>query len=148
MAELRHSSSIGNRVTASPRKRDDVVASSSPLVPDNNGAPNVDDDDDDYRGRYYPRDRFRSLFSSYLQPLFPFFFPDDSRSHPHNSKISLFLLVFIILSLLVAISSVVHRLVSLHSINLKTNILTRIVIYTVLVWIRLRCYCYAHIRFG
>ncbi|XP_009602874.1 protein PECTIC ARABINOGALACTAN SYNTHESIS-RELATED-like [Nicotiana tabacum] len=110
MAELRHSSSIGNRVTASPRKRDDVVASSSPLVPDNNGAPNVDDDDDDYRGRYYPRDRFRSLFSSYLQPLFPFFFPDDSRSHPHNSKISLFLLVFIILSLLVAISSVVHRL--------------------------------------
>ncbi|KAL3368522.1 hypothetical protein AABB24_009402 [Solanum stoloniferum] len=107
MAELRHSSSIGNRVTASPRKRDDVTASSSPLVPDS--APNVDDDDDDYRGRY-PRDRFRSFFSSHLQPLFPFFFPDESRSHPHKFKISLFLLVVLILSLVVLISSVVHRL--------------------------------------
>ncbi|KAL3337302.1 hypothetical protein AABB24_029784 [Solanum stoloniferum] len=107
MAELRHSSSIGNRVTASPRKRDDVTASSSPLVPDS--APNVDDDDDDYRGRY-PRDRFRSFCSSHLQPLFPFFFPDESRSHPHKFKISLFLLVVLILSLVVLISSVVHRL--------------------------------------
>lgn len=118
MAELRHSSSIGSRVTASPRKRDDVVASSSPLVPDS--APNVGDDDDDYRGRY-PRDRFRSFFSSHLQPLFPFFFSDESRSHPHKFKISLFLLVVVILSLVVLISSVVHRLVRLHFIDLKIH---------------------------
>ncbi|CAN4124098.1 unnamed protein product [Withania somnifera] len=86
MAELRHSSSIGNRVTASPRKREDVVSgSSSPLSPDT--AANFDDDDDDYRGRY-PRD----------------------RSHLHKLKISLFLLLVVILSLVVLISSVVRRL--------------------------------------
>ncbi|KAL6983791.1 hypothetical protein U1Q18_017166 [Sarracenia purpurea var. burkii] len=101
MAELRHSSSMGSRAVSSPRKRDDVA---SPLVPED-----LPDDDDGGGRDRHPRDRFRSFLSNF-HSLCPYF-GDDSRFHPHNSKISLFLLVIILLAGLIAIFSVLNRLV-------------------------------------
>ena len=98
MAELRHSSSIGSRATASPMKRDDVT---SPLAPEN--LPH----DDDGRDRH-SRDRVRSLFSNF-QSLYA----DETRPHSYNSKISLFVLILLILAGLLSLSSILNRLVSI-----------------------------------
>ncbi|XP_022877024.1 protein PECTIC ARABINOGALACTAN SYNTHESIS-RELATED-like [Olea europaea var. sylvestris] len=79
---------------------------SSPLSPDNH--PSAADDDDDFRDRH-PRDR---SFRSYIQSLLPrSIFPIDDlhRPHPHNSKISLFILVAIVLTAVISISSIVNR---------------------------------------
>ncbi|KAH7858785.1 hypothetical protein Vadar_027997 [Vaccinium darrowii] len=98
MAELRHSTSIGARAVSSPRKRDDVL---SPLAPDNLS------DHDGGRDRH-PRDRFRSLLSNF-QNLSPCF-SDDSRFHPYISKISLFLLLFVIVAGLISGFSILNGL--------------------------------------
>lgn len=104
MAELRHSSSIGARVSSSPMKRDEDA---SPLIPDTQ--PN-DDDEDDSRGRHVHKDRDRS-FWSHFQSLCPFL-NDDARVSSHSSRISLFLLIFVVLVGLISIFSIVKRLVS------------------------------------
>ncbi|CAK9175993.1 unnamed protein product [Ilex paraguariensis] len=96
MAELRHSSSMSSRATASPMKRDDV---SSPLSPDN-----LPYDDDDDR---HSRDRVRSFLSNF-QSLLPFL-GDETRVHSRNFKISLFLFLIVILAGLVLVSSIVNR---------------------------------------
>lgn len=101
-AELRHSSSMGNRASQSPRKRDDVGF--SPSLP---GSPLADEDD--YRGRH-PRDRIRSLLSTNLQSMFPFLFAD--RSHLHNSKIFFLFGVVIIIAVMISAFSIFNRLVS------------------------------------
>ncbi|GFY91458.1 O-fucosyltransferase family protein [Actinidia rufa] len=98
MAELRHSSSIGNRAVSSPRKRDDVA---SPLVPEN--LP-----DDGGRDRH-SRDRFHSFVSNF-QSLSPYF-GEDSRFHPYNSKISRLLLVFVLFVGVISVFSILTRLV-------------------------------------
>ncbi|KAE9454150.1 hypothetical protein C3L33_13946, partial [Rhododendron williamsianum] len=69
MAELRHSTSLGGRAVSSPRKRDDVL---SPLEPEN-----LPDHDGGGRDRH-PRDRFRSLLSSFQCSKISLF-SDDSR---------------------------------------------------------------------
>ncbi|CAK9176006.1 unnamed protein product [Ilex paraguariensis] len=99
MAELRHSSSMSSRATASPMKRDDV---SSPLSPDN-----LPYDDDDDR---HSRDRVRSFLSNF-QSLLPFL-GDETRVHSRNFKISLFLFLIVILAGLVLVSSIVNRWVN------------------------------------
>ncbi|THF99642.1 hypothetical protein TEA_025171 [Camellia sinensis var. sinensis] len=97
MAELRHSSSMSGRSVSSPRKRDDVA---SPLVPEN-----LPDDGHDR----HSRDRFRSFFSTF-QSMFPFFGVDDTRFHPHTSKISLCLLLLVLLAGLISVFSILNRL--------------------------------------
>lgn len=101
MAELRHSSSLGSRASSSPLKRDGDL---SPLVPDNQL------DDDDERDRDSSKDRDRS-FLSHFQQLCPFF-NDDARVPPHNSRISLFLILLLVFVGLISIFSVVNKLVS------------------------------------
>ncbi|KAF7123751.1 hypothetical protein RHSIM_Rhsim12G0108500 [Rhododendron simsii] len=100
MAELRHSTSIGGRAVSSPRKRDDVL---SPLAPEN-----LPDHDGGGRDRH-PRDRFRSLLSSFQCSKISLF-SDDSRFHPYNSRISLFLLLFVLVAGLISVFSILNRL--------------------------------------
>ncbi|KAI8009980.1 hypothetical protein LOK49_LG06G01398 [Camellia lanceoleosa] len=97
MVELRHSSSMSGRSVSSPRKRDDVA---SPLVPEN-----LPDDGHDR----HSRDRFRSFFSTF-QSMFPFFGVDDTRFHPHTSKISLCLLFLVLLAGLISLFSILNGL--------------------------------------
>ncbi|GMP82615.1 hypothetical protein CsSME_00036839 [Camellia sinensis var. sinensis] len=101
MAELRYASSMGNRAVSSPRKRDEI---SSPLVPET--LPQ-DQDDDDGRDRH-SRDRVHSFFPNF-QSLCPYF-GDDSRFHLHNSKISIFLLLLVLLAAFISIFSILNRL--------------------------------------
>ncbi|KAK1576210.1 hypothetical protein Q3G72_011913 [Acer saccharum] len=98
MAELRHSSSLGSRAGSSPMKRDDTA---SPLIHDHQ---NITTDDDDGRSRHPFRDRDRTIWS-----YFPFFI-DDPRVSQHNSRISLFLVVFIIIAGLISVLSILNRL--------------------------------------
>ncbi|XP_058191966.1 protein PECTIC ARABINOGALACTAN SYNTHESIS-RELATED [Rhododendron vialii] len=100
MAELRHSTSMGGRAVSSPRKRDDVL---SPLEPEN-----LPDHDGGGRDRH-PRDRFRSLLSSFQCSKISLF-SDDSRFHPYNSRISLFLLLFVLVAGLISVFSILNRL--------------------------------------
>lgn len=100
MVELRHSSSLGNRATSSPMKRDE---DSSPLVPDRQS------EDHDDRDRHSIRDRPYSRLS--FQSLCPYF-GDDSRVSPYNSKISLFFVFLVVAAGLIAVFSIVRRLVS------------------------------------
>nr|GMD96850.1 GDP-fucose protein O-fucosyltransferase protein [Ipomoea batatas] len=99
MAELRHSSSMGNRASQSPRKRDDVGF--SPSLP---GSPNADGDN--YRGRH-PRDRIRSLLSTNLRSMFPLF---ADRSHLHSSKIFFLFGVVIVIAVMISAFSIFNRL--------------------------------------
>ncbi|KAI7996206.1 Protein PECTIC ARABINOGALACTAN SYNTHESIS-RELATED [Camellia lanceoleosa] len=101
MAELRYASSMGNRAVSSPRKRDEI---SSPLVPE---TLLQDQDDDDGRDRH-SRDRVHSFFPNF-QSLCPYF-GDDSRFHLHNSKISIFLLLLVLLAAFISIFSILNRL--------------------------------------
>lgn len=98
MAELRYSSSVGPRSSSSPMKGDD---DSSPFVPV------TLPDDDDGHGR---RDRDRS-FLFHFQSLCSFL-SDEARVSPHNSKISIFLLVFVAFVGSISIFSIFWRLVS------------------------------------
>ncbi|KAF5940049.1 hypothetical protein HYC85_021216 [Camellia sinensis] len=101
MAELRYASSMGNRAVSSPRKRDEI---SSPLVPET--LPQGQDDDDG-RDRH-SRDRVHFFFPNF-QSLCPYF-GDDSRFHLHNSKISIFLLLLVLLAAFISIFSILNRL--------------------------------------
>lgn len=98
MVELRHSSSLGNRATSSPLKRDEV---SSPLVPDRQS------EDDDERDRHSIRDRPHSRLS--FQSFCPYF-GDDARVSPYHSRISLFFAFLVIAGGLIAVFSIVRRL--------------------------------------
>lgn len=100
MVELRHSSSLGNRATSSPMKRDE---DSSPLAPDRQS------EDDDDHDRHSIRDRPHSRLS--FQSLCPYF-GDDARVSPHNSRISLFFVFLVVAGGLIAVFSIVRRLVS------------------------------------
>lgn len=115
MVELRHSSSLGNRATSSPMKRDE---DSSPLVPDRQS----DDDDDRDRDRHSIRDRPYSRLS--FQSLCPYF-GDDARVSPYNSRISLLFIFLLVTAGLIAIFSIVKRLVS-SSLALCFALFTRI----------------------
>uniref|UniRef100_A0A803PH02 Alpha-galactosidase n=1 Tax=Cannabis sativa TaxID=3483 RepID=A0A803PH02_CANSA len=99
MAELRHSSSIGARSSSSPMKRDE---DSSPLISDTQS-------DDDARGRHVHKDRGDRSFCSYFHSLCPFL-NEDVRVSTQSSRISLFLLVFVVLVASISIFSVVRRL--------------------------------------
>ncbi|KAI9114034.1 hypothetical protein K1719_015285 [Acacia pycnantha] len=99
MAELRYSSSLGNRASSSPLKRD---GDSSPLMPDSQL------DDDDERDRHSSKERDRSLFS-HFQHLFPFF-NDDARVSSHNSRIHLFCLFLLVLVGLATVFAIVTKL--------------------------------------
>lgn len=107
MAELRHSSSIGSRATASPAAS---AVASSPFSSDYDSAAAADDD---HNGRdRYSRDR---SFRSFIQPFLPhYFFPNDDlyRAHPYRSKISILILVAVVLAAVISVSSVIKRLVS------------------------------------
>ncbi|KAJ0038965.1 hypothetical protein Pint_22847 [Pistacia integerrima] len=96
MAELRHSSSLGSRTGSSPMKRDDTA---SPLIHEHRA-----DNDDEGRVRHSFRDRDRPNWFN-----FPFF-SDDPRVSQHSSKISLFLVLFIILAAGISVFSIVNRL--------------------------------------
>ncbi|KAL0539055.1 hypothetical protein IC582_023231 [Cucumis melo] len=98
MVELRHSSSLGNRATSSPMKRDE---DSSPLVPDRQSEDHDDRDRHSIRDRSYSRLTFQSLCP---------YFGDDSRVSPYNSKISLFLVFLVVAAGLIAVISIVRRL--------------------------------------
>ena len=100
MVELRHSTSLGNRATSSPMKRDE---DSSPLVPDRQS------EDDDDRDRHSIRDRYYSRLS--FQSLCPYF-GDDARVSPYNSRISLFFVFLVVAGGLIAVFSIIKRLVS------------------------------------
>ena len=105
-AELRHSSSIGNRATPSPSAS---AVASSPFSSDYDSATSAADDDNG-RDRH-PRDR---SIRSYFQSFFPhFLFPNDDlhRAHPHRSKISTVILVAIVFAAVISVSSLVQRLV-------------------------------------
>lgn len=104
MAELRHSSSIGARSSSSPMKRDE---GSSPLISDTQS-------DDDARGRHVYKDRGDRSFCSYFYSLCPFL-NEDARVSTQGSRISLFLLVFVVLVASISIFSVVRHLVSSFS---------------------------------
>ncbi|XP_030499549.2 protein PECTIC ARABINOGALACTAN SYNTHESIS-RELATED isoform X2 [Cannabis sativa] len=99
MAELRHSSSIGARSSSSPMKRDE---DSSPLISDTQS-------DDDARGRHVHKDRGDRSFCSYFHSLCPFL-NEDVRVSTQSSRISIFLLVFVVLVASISIFSVVRRL--------------------------------------
>ncbi|KAL5759971.1 hypothetical protein ACOSP7_018474 [Xanthoceras sorbifolium] len=101
MAELRHSSSLGSRAGSSPMKRDDTA---SPLIHDHHTTTAAAADDDGGRSRHSSRDRDRTIWS-----YFPFFI-DDPRVSQHNSRISLFLVVFIIIAGLISVLSILNRL--------------------------------------
>ncbi|KAJ7945459.1 O-fucosyltransferase family protein [Quillaja saponaria] len=101
MAELRYSSSIGSRVSSSPMKRDEDA---SPLIPDNQ----LNNDDD--RDRHSAKDRDRP-FWSHFQYLFSYF-SDDARVPPHNSRISCFLILVVVIAGLISIFSIVSKLKS------------------------------------
>ncbi|KAL1532749.1 protein PECTIC ARABINOGALACTAN SYNTHESIS-RELATED-like [Salvia divinorum] len=104
-AELRHSSSIGNRATSSPSAS---AVASSPFSSVYNSA-TASGGDHNVRDRH-PRDR---SFCSYFQPFLPhFFFPNDDlhRAHPHRSKISIIVLVAIVFAGVITVSSLVQRL--------------------------------------
>lgn len=101
MAELRHSSSIGNRATPSPTAS---AVASSPLSSD--FRPSLAEDDDHEGRDRHPRDRsLRSCFQSFI--------PSDDlyRPHAYSSKISIFILVSVALAAMIAISSFVKGLV-------------------------------------
>ncbi|XP_022945581.1 protein PECTIC ARABINOGALACTAN SYNTHESIS-RELATED isoform X1 [Cucurbita maxima] len=98
MVELRHSTSLGNRATSSPMKRDE---DSSPLVPDRQS------EDDDDRDRHSIRDRYYSRLS--FQSLCPYF-GDDARVSPYNSRISLFFVFLVVAGGLIAVFSIIKRL--------------------------------------
>ncbi|GMH01552.1 hypothetical protein Nepgr_003391 [Nepenthes gracilis] len=99
LRELRHSGSIGNRASSSPRKQRDE--DQSPLIADNQ----LGNDDDDGHVRH-SRDR---PFWSHLQSMFRCSF-DDSRVSLCSSKISLLLIFIVVVTALVSIFSLVHRL--------------------------------------
>ncbi|GAB4829265.1 hypothetical protein Ancab_018932 [Ancistrocladus abbreviatus] len=100
LRELRHSSSMGNRASSSPRKqRDD---DQSPFLPDHK--PGTGGDDDHLR---HPRDH--RPFWSHFQYVFPCS-SDDSRVSNHSSRISLSLVVIVAIAALISIFSLVHRL--------------------------------------
>ncbi|KAL8550583.1 hypothetical protein ACS0TY_009130 [Phlomoides rotata] len=104
-AELRHSSSIGNRATVSPAAS---AVASSPFSSDYDSVAAADDD---HNGRdRYSRDR---SFRSYIQPFLPHYcFPNDDlyRAHPYRSKISILILVAVALAAVISVSSVIKRL--------------------------------------
>lgn len=118
MAELRHSSSLGARAGSSPMKRDDTA---SPLIHEHQA-----DDDDDGRSRHPFRDRDRPIWSYFS------FLSDDPRVFQHNSRISLFLVLFIVVVGVISVFSIVNHLVSYlllllcstceYSVTLVTNI--------------------------
>ncbi|XP_004502388.1 protein PECTIC ARABINOGALACTAN SYNTHESIS-RELATED [Cicer arietinum] len=97
MAELRHSSSLGTRATSSPMKRD-AVADSSPLIPE-------DDLPDD---RHSPKDRDRPLCSHFHHLCS--FFTDDPRVHLHNSRISIFFALLLLLVALLSLFTILNKL--------------------------------------
>ncbi|KAJ4710989.1 O-fucosyltransferase family protein [Melia azedarach] len=96
MAELRHSSSLGARAGSSPMKRDDTA---SPLIHEHQA-----DDDDDGRSRHPFRDRDRPIWSYFS------FLSDDPRVFQHNSRISLFLVLFIVVVGVISVFSIVNHL--------------------------------------
>lgn len=81
-------------------KRDE---DSSPLVPDRQSEDHDDRDRHSIRDRSYSRLTFQSLCP---------YFGDDSRVSPYNSKISLFLVFLVVAAGLIAVISIVRRLVS------------------------------------
>ncbi|WJX39645.1 hypothetical protein P8452_27167 [Trifolium repens] len=98
MAELRHSSSsLGSRATSSPMKRD-AAADSSPLIPEND----ISDD------RHSPKDRDRPLCSHFH--YVSSFFTDDPRVPLHNSRISIFITLLLILVGLISLFTILHKL--------------------------------------
>ncbi|WJX33592.1 hypothetical protein P8452_21783 [Trifolium repens] len=97
MAELRHSSSLGSRATSSPMKRD-AAADSSPLIPEND----ISDD------RHSPKDRDRPLCSHFH--YVSSFFTDDPRVPFHNSRISIFITLLLILVGLISLFTILHKL--------------------------------------
>ncbi|XP_058787017.1 protein PECTIC ARABINOGALACTAN SYNTHESIS-RELATED-like [Vicia villosa] len=100
MAELRHSSSIGSRTTSSPMKRDGAGAGdSSPLIPEND----LSDDD-----RHSPKDRDRPPCSHFHHLCS--YFTDDHRVPLHNSKISLFFTLLLVLAGLLGLFTILHKL--------------------------------------
>src|SRR4051812_11122554 len=102
MAELRHSSSIGSRTTSSPMKRDAAGAGdSSPLIPEND----LSDDD-----RHSPKDRDRPPCSHFHHLCS--YFTDDHRVPLHNSKISIFFTLLLVLAGLLGLFTILHKLVS------------------------------------
>lgn len=93
-------------------KRDE---DSSPLISDALS-------DDDARGRHHAyKDRDRSFWSC-LHSLCPFL-SDDARVSPQSSRISLFLLVFVVLIASISIFSIVKRLVSSLYLSLSDVII-------------------------
>lgn len=100
MVELRHSSSIGSRAASSPLKRDDDA---SPFFPDNH------QDDDDDHDRHSSKDRDRPCWYNFQSICFN----DDTRFSPHNSRIWLFFGLVLVLAGLIAVFSIVNRLVSI-----------------------------------
>ncbi|XP_047318854.1 protein PECTIC ARABINOGALACTAN SYNTHESIS-RELATED-like [Impatiens glandulifera] len=97
MAEFRHSTSLGNRATSSPMKRDDE---SSPFVPDRQSDTETYD--------RHSKDRVRSLLSNFH--FMWSYFGEESRFQPQNSKISLLLIFFTLLIGLVSIISFLSRI--------------------------------------
>ncbi|CAK8567257.1 unnamed protein product [Lathyrus sativus] len=100
MAELRHSSSIGSRTASSPMKREGTGAGdSSPLIPEND----LSDDD-----RHSPKDRDRPFCSHFHQLCS--YFTDDHRVPLHNSRISIFFTLLLLLAGLLALFTILHKL--------------------------------------
>ncbi|CAN0896301.1 Protein PECTIC ARABINOGALACTAN SYNTHESIS-RELATED [Linum grandiflorum] len=105
MAELRHSSSLGARATAtsSPMKREEKE--SSPLIHHDKSPAKVDDDDNGGdRRHHFARDRDRPFWSNLP------FLGDDLRFWYQNSRISMILLGVVAFVGLISIFSVFHRL--------------------------------------
>lgn len=99
MAELRHSSSLGARVS-SPMKREE---DSSPLI-HGNASPKDDEEDHRHVRHHFSRDRDRPFWFNLP------FFGEDPRASLHNNRISLILLAAIALAGLISVFSIFNHL--------------------------------------
>ncbi|KAG4947262.1 hypothetical protein JHK87_043269 [Glycine soja] len=101
LISLSVSCSLGSRASNSLMKRDTGAGGgdSSPLIPDNHLA------DDDVHDRHSSKDRDRHMC---------FFFTDDPRVSPHNSRISLVFTLLLLLVGLVSLFTILNNLVSPH----------------------------------
>ncbi|KNA25707.1 hypothetical protein SOVF_003280 [Spinacia oleracea] len=102
LRELRHSSSLGNRASSSPRKNPQQQQQR-----DDDNSPLLSDSDDVADGSGHARSS-----RDHRPPFFlwSYLFPEDSRGSSSPSKLSLFLIIFLVVAGFVSVSSLIRRL--------------------------------------
>lgn len=124
LRELRHSSSLGNRASSSPRKNPQQQQQR-----DDDNSPLLSDSDDVADGSGHARSS-----RDHRPPFFlwSYLFPEDSRGSSSPSKLSLFLIIFLVVAGFVSVSSLIRRLVCYILINFS-DLLSFFSIFVVLV---------------